>query len=165
MIITPFAIDPQPDGRTCGPTCLHAVYRHFGVEVPLQQVAEEVDQLETGGTLAVQLGTHALGHGFESTVFTYNLELFDPTWFHAGAPALDEKLRAQRAVKSPHARLTSATTRYLEFLERGGQVRHCPLSPAALAEFLSEGLPRADRTERHLPLRCCARTSGRRSSR
>jgi ABC-type bacteriocin/lantibiotic exporter with double-glycine peptidase domain len=29
---------PQPDDTTCGPTCLHAVYRYWGDEIPLAQV-------------------------------------------------------------------------------------------------------------------------------
>jgi hypothetical protein len=29
---------PQPDDTTCGPTCLHAVYRYRGHEIPLDQV-------------------------------------------------------------------------------------------------------------------------------
>ena len=33
-----FDILPQPDDCTCGPTCLHAVYRYFGDEIPLTQV-------------------------------------------------------------------------------------------------------------------------------
>ena len=31
---------PQPDETTCGPTCLHAVYRYWGETEPLAQVIE-----------------------------------------------------------------------------------------------------------------------------
>ncbi|MCR9159498.1 MAG: cysteine peptidase family C39 domain-containing protein [Nannocystaceae bacterium] len=141
MIATTFSIDRQPDTRSCGPTCLHAVYRHFGVELPLQALVDEIDQLDTGGTLAVQLGTHALGLGFDATIYTYNLHLFDPTWFHPGASSLAAKLVAQRVAKPDDTRLAEATGKYLTFLERGGQVRHQPLAPALLADRLSEGLP------------------------
>ena len=140
MIASPLPIEPQPDGRSCGPTCLHAVYRFHGVDLPLGALVEAIDQLELGGTLAVQLGTHALQHGFEATVYTYNLQIFDPSWFHPGAAPLDVKLHAQRAVKDD-ARLHDATGKYLEFLRLGGRVRHAPLSPGLLAQFLGDGLP------------------------
>jgi hypothetical protein len=72
---------PQPDEVTCGPTCLHAVYKYFGRDVPLDRVIGEVPQLEEGGTLGVMLGLHALARGFRATIYTYNLQVFDPTWF------------------------------------------------------------------------------------
>ena len=57
---------PQPDDSTCGPTCLHAVYRYFGDYVPLPVMVAEVPQLETGGTLASLLGLHALRRGYRA---------------------------------------------------------------------------------------------------
>ena len=36
---------PQPDDVTCGPTCLHAVYRYFGDFMPVSRVVEEIAQL------------------------------------------------------------------------------------------------------------------------
>ncbi len=48
-----FEIQPQPNNTTCGPTCLHAVYRYLGEEIPLLQVIEETQVLagrrHTGG--------------------------------------------------------------------------------------------------------------------
>ena len=32
-------------------------------------------------TLAVLLGCHALRRGYEATIYTFNLQVFDPTWF------------------------------------------------------------------------------------
>lgn len=136
-----FSIETQPDARSCGPTCLHALYRFHGLDVPLAELVETIDQLDSGGTLAVQLGTHALGLGFEATVYTYNLQLFDPSWFHASGTSLASKLIAQRESKPGDGRLHDATPRYLRFLERGGHVRHVPLSPGLLAGFLEDGLP------------------------
>ncbi len=77
-----FDIQAQPDDTTCGPTCLQAVYNYFDDEVSLPQVIAEVPALSAGGTLAVLLGEHALRRGYDATIYTYNLELFDPSWFH-----------------------------------------------------------------------------------
>ena len=74
-----FDILPQPDNMTCGPTCLHALYRYYGDELPLETVIEEVESLEGGGTLAVLLACHALRRGYDATIYTYNLKVLDPT--------------------------------------------------------------------------------------
>ncbi len=141
MNALPFSIHAQPDGRSCGPTCLHAIYDFWGLQMPLDELVGSIDQLDGGGTLAVQLGTHALSLGFEATIYTYNLQLFDPTWFHPPVPSLAAKLRAQLEQKGAYARLIDATPRYLAFLEGGGRVEHVPLSPGMLAGFLDEGVP------------------------
>jgi hypothetical protein len=51
-----FSIQRQPDDSSCGPTCLHAVYRYYGLQKPLSQLMSEVQMLREGGTLAVFLG-------------------------------------------------------------------------------------------------------------
>ena len=71
----------QPDDSTCGPTSLHAVYQYFDDDISLDQVIKEVSFLEEGGTLAVMLGCHALKRGYKVKIYTYNLHVFDPTWF------------------------------------------------------------------------------------
>ncbi|HUG01384.1 MAG TPA: hypothetical protein VML95_05940 [Longimicrobiales bacterium] len=96
----PFELEvlPQPDDTTCGPTSLHAVYRHWGVDIPLERVIDEVTPLPHGGTLAVSLACHALRHGFDATIYTYNLQIFDPTWFENGVDLAD---RLRRQVRQP----------------------------------------------------------------
>lgn len=129
----------QPDDTTCGPTCLHAVYRYFGEKVKLKQVIKEVSTLKHGGTLAVYLGSHALQRGYDAKIYTYNLHLFDPTWFRKGVD-LRAKLIAQKKVK-PKKRLHLATDAYLDFLDAGGQVDFKVLSGALIKKFLKRGHP------------------------
>ncbi len=89
---------PQPTETTCGPTCLHALYRYFGERISLDRIIKEIPYLEEGGTLAVTLGNHALSRGYKATIYTYNLHIFDPTWFlHPGAD-LRRFLVAQKKV-------------------------------------------------------------------
>jgi hypothetical protein len=45
----------QPDDRTCGPTCLHALYGYYGDDLPLERVIAEVGDLVSGGTLAATM--------------------------------------------------------------------------------------------------------------
>jgi Peptidase_C39 like family len=130
----------QPDDYTCGPTCLHAVYRYHGDEMPLEQVISEVPRIDGGGTLAVLMGCHALRRGYEAAIYTYNLQMFDPTWFEPGAPDLREALRRQSQFKqSP--KLEVATQGYLEFLDRGGQLRFEDLTSALIRKYLNRSIP------------------------
>ncbi|MEW6219687.1 MAG: C39 family peptidase [Thermodesulfobacteriota bacterium] len=131
---------PQPDDATCGPTCLHALYRYYGDPVPLAQVIAEVPSLATGGTIAVFLACHALKRGYQARIFTYNLHMFDPTWFVPGGPGLARQLAAQATARS-EPRLTQATGAYLEFLSLGGELRFEDLTAALVRHYLKRGVP------------------------
>jgi hypothetical protein len=129
----------QPDDTTCGPTCLHAVYRYFGDETDLGSVVAEVEPLPGGGTLAVSLACHALRRGYNAEIYTYNLQIFDPTWFAEGVD-LSERLQAQRKHKRKR-KLGISTDAYLEYLRLGGVVRFEELRPALIRRFLNRGVP------------------------
>lgn len=57
-------INAQPDGVSCGPTCLHAIYRYYANAISLDQTIADAPCLKTGGTLAVLLGCDALKRGY-----------------------------------------------------------------------------------------------------
>jgi hypothetical protein len=129
----------QPDDTTCGPTCLHSVYEYYGDTISLQQVINEVKSLKGGGTLAVLLGNHALQRGYKATIYTYNLHIFDPTWF-AEKRTLAEKLKAQATIKNDD-KLFFSTQGYLEFLERGGTLLFEDLTIVLIRKFLKKSIP------------------------
>jgi len=135
----PIKILPQPDETTCGPTCLHAVYRYWGDEVPLSAVIDRTHRLEHGGTFAIFLACDALRHGYEATIYTYNLTVFDPSWFKPGVD-IAERLARQRELKQD-ARLQHVTEGYLEFLKLGGKLRLTDLSRPLIKGLLRRNLP------------------------
>lgn len=139
---TRFTLDilSQPDDTTCGPTCLHAVYRYYDDELALQQVIDEVHPLEGGGTLEVLLACHALRRGYQATIYTYNLKVFDPTWFDSPDTDLSAKLRQQSKVKTGK-KLKVATRAYLDFLALGGKLRFKDLTTALLRKYLKQHKP------------------------
>ncbi len=97
-----FEIQPQPNNTTCGPTCLHAVYGYYGDVLPLEQVIDETVSLSEGGTLGSLLGQHALARGYDATIYTFNVRVFDPSWFDEhghGRPELRDKLGEQIRAK------------------------------------------------------------------
>jgi hypothetical protein len=135
-----FVVDPQPDDETCGPACLHGIYRYYGDDIALAQVSAELHRLDRGGTLDVFLANHALKRGYKVTLFTYNLELFDPTWFALPHDEIRAKLEAQAAVKN-WPRLQAATRGYDEFLRLGGTLKLRDLDPSLLRKYLKRGIP------------------------
>ncbi len=132
---------PQPDNTTCGPTCLHAIYRYFGDEIPLQQVVSEVPQIATGGTLAVYLAVHALRRGYSAIIYSYNLQVFDPTWAKARTKEIAGKLKLQASYKKADPGLEDSTKGYLEFLELGGELRFEVLTASLIRRYLKRSLP------------------------
>lgn len=133
-------IQAQPDDFTCGPTCLHAVYNYYGDEIPLRQIIDETPRLETGGTLAVCLACHALRRGYNATIFTYNLQVFDPTWFRKKNTDFRQKLVSQMEAKAI-PKLHIATKAYMEFFDRGGTIRFEDLRPGLIRRYLKRGQP------------------------
>jgi hypothetical protein len=133
-----FVVEEQPDDVTCGPACLHGVYRHYGDDVPLERVIADIHTLDQGGTLDVFLANHALQRGYDATILTYNLDLFDPTWFDLPNEEIRVRLAAQAKVK-PWQRLQTATQGYDEFLRLGGKLALRDLDPALLRTRLKRG--------------------------
>jgi len=133
-------VDPQPDDETCGSACLQGIYRYYGDHVPLAEVAAALHRLDRGGTLEVFLANHALQRGYKVTLLTYNLELFDPTWFALPADEIRARLNAQAAVKN-WPRLQAATRGYDEFLRGGGTLDLRDLEPSLLRKYLKRGIP------------------------
>jgi hypothetical protein len=135
-----FVVEQQPDDVTCGPACLHGIYRYYGDEIPLARIAAELRTLDKGGTLDVFLANHALERGYQATLYTYNLDVFDPTWFALSNDEIRERLRAQAAVKG-WRRLQAATRGYDEFLRLGGKLKLRDLDPSLLRKFTKRGIP------------------------
>lgn len=132
---------PQPDGASCGPTCLQAVYRYFGDDILLEQVMAEVTRLEEGGTLAVYLACHALLRGFQATIISYNLQIFDPTWAAASSREIAEKLRRQLDYKKHIPGFEVATHAYLDFLRLGGRLLFKVLTTGLIRSYLKRSIP------------------------
>ncbi|MBU0678447.1 MAG: C39 family peptidase [Verrucomicrobia bacterium] len=135
-----FRMEAQPDAVSCGPTCLHAVYGFYGETLSLDEVIGSVDTLDGGGTLGVMLGLDALARGYRAKLFTYNLHIFDPTWFDPGVPDIAERLERQ-AEKKSDPRLREASRAYIKFVRSGGELRFEDLTSSLLRRYLRRGVP------------------------
>src|SRR5678815_573639 len=106
---------PQPDETTCGPTCLHAIYRYWGDPEPLSSVTARMWRREHGGTYAVFLGCDALRKGYRARI--YRRSRLDRQMQEQGLPErapvaaqgartqdADDPLRQRRPVPYTHLR-------------------------------------------------------------
>jgi len=155
-----FRIQAQPDETTCGPSCLASVFQYYGDDIGLQEVIRNTPSLDSGGTLAVLMGEYALERGYTVRIYTYNLRVFDPTWFApelngapdpngnhdypAGArkPVVDlvAKLESQRLSKRS-VRLQAACQAYIKFIQAGGEVLMHEMNRDVIRFYLDRGTP------------------------
>jgi len=136
-----FDINCQPDGVTCGPTCLQAVYQFYNDPIALHTVVAEIPQLEDGGTLAVYLACHALRRGYKTTIIPYNLKVFDPTWSECSRDEIVTRLKKQLSYKKDIADFEIVTSAYLEYLEIGGMIRFEVLTAKLIRSYLKRSIP------------------------
>ena len=133
-------IKQQPDETTCGPTCLHAVYEYYGEKIPLEDVIRDVYQFSEGGTLGALLAIDALQRGYAATIYSYDLCIFDPTWFSLKPGQLSDKLKEQMRYKK-NGRFRVACEAYIRFLDLGGRLRFEDLRAGIIRKYMRKGHP------------------------
>jgi hypothetical protein len=130
----------QPDDETCGPTCLRKVYDYFGIDAGVDEIMRALEVNDDGGTLAVFLGISALRRGFNARIYSYDLRIFDPTWFELPSEVLIEKIFARFPSLKDAKRLRAAGA-YIRFLELGGELAFEDLSPRLLKSIIDREHP------------------------
>lgn len=136
-------IETQPNDETCGPTCLHSIYRYYGLNISLNEVINTLERSMSGGTLSPLLGKHALMRGFDATIFINNMDLFDPTWFkqsHASNEILLAKLKQQGMFKKSKG-ISQASKAFQDFLTLGGVIRFKTIDVKLLKDYFKQDIP------------------------
>lgn len=139
-VLLPVPRFKQPDDVTCGPTCLTQAFRFYGLDVEVSEVIERTPKNPDGGTLAVFLAMTALQYGFQPTVYSYDLRVFDPTWRHLSSHGLQAKLAARASFVTSN-KLKRTTTAYRELIAGGGRIRFADLTRSLLIGWLRRGHP------------------------
>jgi hypothetical protein len=136
-------MENQPNDETCGPTCLRAVYNYYGLDISLKKIIREVQRSRSGGTLAAYLGTHALKHKFNATIYVNNLDIFDLSWFtHQGHAHHDLALKLERQIQYKKNRdIVQSSEAYLEYLQHGGEIRFRTLKSSVLKDYFDQKRP------------------------
>jgi hypothetical protein len=142
-IMIPVMMHSQPDGETCGPTALHAIYQYYGLNCTLDEVIGRVERTISGGSLAAYLGKDALLRNFSAIIYVNNLNIFDPTWFKRGQDnreLLIEKLTLQLQFKKD-PELVQASEAYIQFLSLGGEIKFETLNKQLLKKYFNQSIP------------------------
>lgn len=135
-------INAQPNDETCGATCLHAIYRHYGYDISHDEVIQTVKRSESGGTLAPYLGVHALERGFTSSILVNNMDIFDPSWFEHSEASLNLSAKLEEQLKyKPNEGIGQSSLAYQDFLRAGGIIKFKFLNVDLLMEYFSYNLP------------------------
>lgn len=136
-------IRSQPDDSTCGPTCLHAVYRYYNDDITLQEVIDGVKKNINGGTLAPLLGLHALQRGYDCTIHPYNIYIFDPSWFYPEAISSEEliaKLELQHPMLEDKP-LIECSLAHIAYLKNGGKIAMVDMNSDLIDGYIKEQVP------------------------
>ena len=132
----------------------------FGFDLPLERILKEVTSLQEGGTLAVLLGIHALQHGLNARIHSYNLRVLDPTWEQLPR----QEVRRRIVEQMRHKRGQEAAHRLRGLREVPGPGRRTGLpgpGPEAPEALPGPRPARPHRPQRHLPVpAACARRGG-----
>lgn len=134
------SVSQQPDDESCGITCLKAIYEYYAHPTSLDTLKHEIEHWRTGGTVAVNLARHALAHGYDAEIYTYNLKIFDPTWKDLPPRELSHKLRLrQRKVRGEKQK--DVIRFYLDFIRKGGMVRFDDLDEELMGRLFARRTP------------------------
>lgn len=133
-------VERQPTPTSCGPTCLHAIYRWYHEVISLAELIPAIPSLHGGGTLAVHMGIDALSRGYQADLYSSNLRVLDPSWFPGTSTSIAGKLQASRRVRSnkkERLELSALET----FVTNGGNLVMTALTRALLRKHLLLGRP------------------------
>ena len=130
----------QPDDVTCGPTCLRKVYAYYGNQLSLDDVVGALERNDDGGTLAVFLGIAAMKHGYHARIYSYDLRIFDPTWYGLSREGLRDKIEARFPFLKDEKRVRAAQA-YIRYLDMGGELAFDELTGSLLKSIIDRGHP------------------------
>ena len=91
-------------------------------------------------SLAVFLGMAAMRRGLRARIYSYDLQIFDPTWTHLPREELIRKIRARSPYLTDSKRRGAAVA-YVRYLEKGGELAFDELTPALLKSIIDRGHP------------------------
>lgn len=147
-IYYPIARIPQQEEADCVQACAAQILSHFGTKKSVSEIKAEVPVfVDSHGT---KLGT-SIGHvavyflslGFEVTLHTSDVVLFDTTWKQLSKQELVARLQ-DRAANLTHAiygrdAIQAITDGFVQFLQRGGMLVQAVVDEKYLVQLLTEG--------------------------
>ncbi len=92
------------------------------------------------GTWSPYIGIYAMKLGYNVEIFTYDVSLFDPTWFNLSNKSLIKKLKiAIKKIKDKDKKF--GVRGYIDFLREGGKLTFKIPTKKILIKFLKKKIP------------------------
>jgi len=111
---------PQRKG-TCGSSSLQQVLAYYGVKLGLDEILKDIKKYKYG-TFMPYLGLYAKRLGFMPKIVTYDVKVFDPTWFGLLVGQIIKKLETRsREMDVPHV-YRSECKAFVRYLKAGGAI-------------------------------------------
>ena len=122
----------------CIPACLQQVFAYYDKEVSQEEILNSLDKPERGMSVPAA-GTFAKRSGFNPTIVTNNMDIFDPTWFDVGSEKLIQHLKEKKSSLDEYNK--SVVEDFLEYLEIGGQIGFDTIDSELFVRSLSNKVP------------------------
>lgn len=123
---------------TCGPSALQQILAYYGVKKSLNEILKNFKMYEYG-TWDFDLLSYVLRLGFKAEITTYNLDIFDPTWFKLSRKKLIKKLKSRLKYAKPFHK--QGIRSCIRFLELGGRIRFKIITEKIIKDYLRKKIP------------------------
>ena len=140
----------QPTNTTCSPTALSMLLGHYGKELSVDEVSEQVPQVyskdnEPFGTINQQMATWCISLGFKVKLYTFDCQIIDQGWAMLSKQELLARLEQRKngwVVPSLGSDWTEAYMQsYIDFLKAGGELHIQPSVTTKLLYSLLQAGP------------------------
>lgn len=86
-------IKQKVTSNTCGPSCLEAIYRHYGKDRGLEGILEDLHITKEESTYGPQLARHLNNNGFKTCICSSDPNVVSPEWRNASVDSIIEDLK------------------------------------------------------------------------
>ncbi len=135
-------------GDECAPASFVSVMSYFGSTIDLEALIKKSSKSCKFRDWDYILGTLALKEGFDVTVHSRSLLIFDSTWFKLERINLMRNLRNQRSYLEEISKSLPGFKRLeieakcaYKFLDSGGKIDFSPISKNLITGYLKQNLP------------------------
>jgi hypothetical protein len=125
---------------TCGPSSLQQVMAYYGKKMKLGDIIKDIPMFMDGTYLAY-LAKYAMEAGFKPLIITYNVDIFDPTWFRLSRKSLIKKLRSRSRIRKLDINIRRGCKSYVDYLESGGKLSFNFTTTEIIKKYLKKKRP------------------------
>jgi hypothetical protein len=108
----------------------------------MEEILNDIPQFEEGGgTFGLTLAIDALKRGYKTSIYSFNLNIFDPSWFELPMEKIKGKLLELLEKGNLRTKDRTAARSAAQFIDLGGELRFANLSEELISSYLSRDIP------------------------